>query len=86
MNPDAASFLIIAIGVLGAMVAVGAVLLIKISRRRHASRAPRQPTLDTGVPGNPMSRQHAERLQRHYVQAFAVVLTGLAALAAWLLT
>lgn len=64
----------IAVLVVGALLAVGAVLLIKITRRRQATRGDSDPSLPTGVPARPMSQAHADRLLRRYVWSAGAVL------------
>lgn len=64
--------------VIAGVLAVGAVLLIKITRRRQAARGLSNPALPTGVPTRPMSREHADRLLRRYLWSVATVLTLLA--------
>lgn len=60
--------------------AVGAVLLIKVVRRRQAAKGLVDARLDTGVRTDPMSATHAERLMRRYRIA-ALIAGALAALA-----
>lgn len=67
----------IAMAVIGALLAVGAVLLIKITRRRQGSRGVSDPNLQTGVPTRPMSKTHADRLLRRYAWSAAAVLAVL---------
>ena len=67
--------------VIAGFAAVGAVLLIKIVRRRQAATGMVSARLDTGVPTRPMSQQHADRLLRRYAGAalLAAVLLAIAA-------
>lgn len=75
----AATLTAIALFVAG-FLAVGAVLLIKVVRRRQAARGLVDARLDTGVRTDPMSATHAERLMRRYRLA-ALIAGALAALA-----
>lgn len=58
--------------VLMALAAVGVVLFIKITRRRQGG--PRH-GVGVAVPVNPMSAEHASRLQRRYLWAVATVVS-----------
>lgn len=69
----AETYLIVAFGILGALAAAGAVLFLKISRRRGASPGERD-----AVPVTPMSQQHAQRLVRRYLWSLAAVVIVLA--------
>lgn len=64
----------IAIIVVAGLLSIGAVLLIKITRRRQAARGISDAALPTGVPTRPMSRAHANRLLRRYLWSVAAVL------------
>lgn len=70
------AFLLVAWPVLLAVLAAGAVLLIKIARRRQATRAGR---FGGAVPARPMSAEHAARLSRRYWWTAGVVVAVLAA-------
>ncbi|MDP9141061.1 MAG: hypothetical protein M3O62_09750 [Pseudomonadota bacterium] len=71
----AATLLIVSIGVLGALAAVGAVLTIKIARRRRAATMPAESQLDTGVPATPMSASQARLwIRRYWFTALAIAL------------
>lgn len=72
--PDLVAFLTIALPMLGGLFAVGAVLAIKIARRRQA---PAPHPIDEMVPARPMSADHAARLVRRYSIAAAVAVVGL---------
>jgi hypothetical protein len=61
------------------LAAVGAVLFIKITRRRQATRAGQ---LGGAVPANPLSAADARRMRRRYGVAAAVVAGVLLAAAA----
>lgn len=74
----AATLAIVALFVAG-IVAVGAVLLIKVMRRRQAAQGLTDARLDTGVPAKPMSAVHAERLLRRY-RTTALIAVALAVL------
>ncbi|MEC9365053.1 MAG: hypothetical protein ACPHN2_00330 [Sinimarinibacterium flocculans] len=86
MNEESAVVVLTAVSlIVAAFLAVGAVLLIKIMRRRQAAKGLVDARLDTGVRTDPMSATHAERLMRRYRNAaliagvlavFAVVAVG----------
>lgn len=65
------AFLLVAIPVIGALAAVGAVLAIKISRRRQQGAAYGR---GTAVPVTPMSRERAAALIRRYGIGVGLVL------------
>jgi hypothetical protein len=75
------AFLMIAMPVLMGLVAIGAVLAIKITRRRQASGHATD-DVATAVPATPMSSQHANRLWRRYGAGAGAILIALAVLAA----
>lgn len=69
------TLLILALPLLLALAAAGAVLFIKITRR---SQRPAGDAVSAAVPVTPMSREHATRLQRRYVAVVAIVVGALA--------
>lgn len=71
------AFYLIAGPVLLGLAAAGAVLFIKITRRRQATRSGQ---FGGAVPARPMSAAHARRLSRRYAAAAALVAGALAAL------
>ena len=71
---------LIAQPVLGALAAVGCLLLIKVTRRRQATRSGESSEV---VPANPMSREQAKTITRRYALASALVLIGLLILLLW---
>jgi hypothetical protein len=81
----AATLLIVSLGVLSALAAVGAVLSLKIARRRRAARMPAASQLDTGVPATPMSSSQARRWIRRYASTAAALAIALLIAAATLL-
>ncbi|WP_348675738.1 hypothetical protein [uncultured Abyssibacter sp.] len=60
--------------VLGALIAVGCLLLIKITRRRQATRSGNSSDV---VPANPMSAEQARMITRRYAIAVGIVLVAL---------
>ena len=74
------SMWLIALPVLGALAAVGCLLLIKVTRRRQATRSGES---SEDVPANPMSREQAKTITRRYALASALVLIGLLILLLW---
>ncbi len=71
-STDQALFLSIAAPVLMGVVAVGALLFIKISRRRQRGQSH-----DAAVPVVPMSAGQARRLIRGYLWVMALLVAGL---------
>ncbi len=69
----AATLLIVSLGALSALAAVGVVLSLKIARRRRAARMPAASQLDTGVPATPMSSSQARRWIRRYASTAAAL-------------
>ncbi|MEN8821253.1 MAG: hypothetical protein ABF271_09120 [Abyssibacter sp.] len=67
----ATAFWLVALPTLGALVAVGALLAIKVRRRRDAASDPQPSNV---VPAKPMSQTQAHRLLRRYLWAVAAVL------------
>ncbi len=71
---------LIALPVLGALAAVGCLLLIKVTRRRQATRSGESSEV---VPANPMSREQAKTITRRYVAVAVVVTIGVLGLLLW---
>lgn len=74
------SMWLIALPVLGALAAVGCLLLIKVTRRRQATRSGESSEV---VPANPMSREQAKTIPRRYVAVAVVVTIGVLGLLLW---
>ena len=62
---------LIVLAVLGGAFAIGAVLLIKVTRRRQATRTGADSDV---VPANPMTQQQARTIARRYAVGLAVAL------------
>lgn len=75
------AFLMIAMPVLMGLIAIGALLAIKIARRRQA---PAGGNVATAVPTRPMSAEHAATLRRRYDAVAGLILAGLAVLGLWI--
>ena len=67
-------FQMIATAVIAAVAAAGIVLLIKIERRREATRVG---ALGGDVPALPLSRTDARRMLRRYLTAVAVIVAAI---------
>ena len=85
MDPKFA-LLTIALAVIGGLISVGAVLAIKITRRRQATHGEVSEALDTGVPAQPMTQAHARYQWRNYCWVATVVLTLLSIVAIMVFT
>lgn len=81
-SKDWAAFGLIAWPLLTGLLAIGSVLLIKIARRRQATRDGQSAT----VPALPLSSEDARRMLRRYLWGAALALLVLVLGAAWMLS
>lgn len=75
------TFVLVLWPVLMGLAAIGALLLIKVARRRDATHPPSGDVTEV-VPARPLSAQRSARLLRNYLIAAVIIIAALVAWAA----